>query len=375
MSAGSVSSPKRTGCVEVSNALAIFGKFLLKKSALSSVLWNSTCQLGNNGTFLPWPSCPKPYTFNHLAVDFVVLAQVCDQRVRSIDSIDSIDVSCFTYVSCLFHFDGKMHLASLRPGQGRVSSRHLNLSPWAESLDPSSPVELGQVLEVHSCTWHLRTPHYSSLQAMLPCQVNNTMSSSDSQAVKSMGLKNDASVIGETYQSVMGDPNVIAVKPGFPISTTAVKPSNRQTVRPKSIRAKMIHTASMLLRGAPRPWIILGSLTQHPGVFSLPLVLLVNIDLTLFRKNTNALQSLWRTLSATLKEWHKGFFSFLGLSLKWGWMECSEKWILAEHTDISPWNKIEWFPGHIILWSAVVHRPAIQKFLNFQVRRCAKAAK
>ena len=207
------------------------GKFLLKKSALSSVLWNSTCQLGNNGTFLPWPSCPKPYTFNHLAVDFVVLAQVCDQRVRSIDSIDSIDVSCFTYVSCLFHFDGKMHLASLRPGQGRVSSLHLNLSPWAESLDPSSPVELGQVLEVHSCTWHLRTPHYSSLQAMLPCQVNNTMSSSDSQAVKSMGLKNDASVIGETYQTYqsMGDPNAIAVKPGFPISTTAVKPSNRQT--------------------------------------------------------------------------------------------------------------------------------------------------
>lgn len=124
-----------------------------------------------------------------------------------------------------------MHLASLRPGQGRVSSLHLNLSPWAESLDPSSPVELGQVLEVHSCTWHLRTPHYSSLQAMLPCQVNNTMSSSDSQAVKSMGLKNDASVIGETYQTYqsMGDPNAIAVKPGFPISTTAVKPSNRQT--------------------------------------------------------------------------------------------------------------------------------------------------
>ncbi len=102
---------------------------------------------------------------------------------------------------------------------------------------------------------------------MLPCQVNNTMSSS-AQNCEINGTQKWC-VCDRRNLCMMGVPNVIAVKPGFQKATTAIKP--------KSIRS----IQSMLLRGAPRPWIILGSLTQHPGVFSLPLVLLVNIDLTL----------------------------------------------------------------------------------------------
>ena len=78
MSLGSVSSPKRTGCVEVSNALAIFGKFLLvalRQRVSKSLLYRQFFEIQPVNwaimeLFLPWPSCPKPYTFNHLARRF-----------------------------------------------------------------------------------------------------------------------------------------------------------------------------------------------------------------------------------------------------------------------------------------------------------------